>query len=74
MSTVYFSADHKIEHTWLALENPDGEDPSAITGMLKISASVQGPQDEQCKLEMWEGPEPKEAKMMMSAGGKRTFN
>ena len=43
MSAVYFSEDHKIEHVWLALQNPDGEDASQITGMLRVSASVQGP-------------------------------
>ena len=74
MSAVYFSEDHKLEHVWLALQNPDGEDASQITGMLRISASVQGPQDEQIKLEMFSGPEPKTAKTMMSASTKRTFN
>lgn len=42
--------------------------------MLKISVSVQGPNDEQVKLEAEAGPEPKEPKMMMSASSKRTFN
>ena len=74
MSKVYFSPDHKIEHVWLALQNPDGEDASQITGMLKISASVQGPNDEQVKLEAEQGPEPKDPKMMMSASSKRTYN
>ena len=42
--------------------------------MLKISAAVQGPNDEQVKLEAEQGPEPKDPKMMMSGGAKRTFN
>ena len=74
MSTIYFASEHKMEHVWLALQNPDAEDASRITGMLKVSASVQGPNDEQVKLEMQSGPEPKDAKMMMSASSKRTFN
>ena len=74
MSAVYFAPEHKMEHVWLALQNPDAEDASEITGMLKISASVQGPNDEQVKLDMFSGPEPKDPKMMMSASSKRTFN
>ena len=42
--------------------------------MLKISVCVQGPNDEQVKLEAESGPEPKDPKMMMSASSKRTFN
>ena len=42
--------------------------------MLKISVSAQGPNDEQVRLDMFSGPEPKDAKTMMSAGCKRTFN
>ena len=74
MSEIYFAPEHKMEHVWLALQNPDGEDASCITGMLKISVSCQGPADEQVKLDMFSGPEPKDAKMMMSASSKRTFN
>ena len=34
--------------------------------MLKMSVSVQGPNDEQVKLESESGPEPKNPRMMMS--------
>ena len=27
---MYFAEEHKIEHVWLALQNPDGEDASQI--------------------------------------------
>jgi hypothetical protein len=40
-----------MEHTWLALENPDSDDVSKIYGMLLCSVSVRGPNDEQFKLE-----------------------
>ena len=47
MTTVYFKDKHAIQHQWIALFNPEGEDFSEITGNLKISIAVQSPGDEQ---------------------------
>ena len=40
MTTVYFKEKHAIQHQWIALFNPEGEDFSEITGNLKISIAV----------------------------------
>ena len=40
MTTVYFKEKHAIQHQWIALFNPEGEDFSEITGNLKISMAV----------------------------------
>ena len=50
MTTVYFKEKHAMQHQWIALFNPEGEDFSEITGNLKISIAVQGPGDEQVQL------------------------
>lgn len=60
-----------MEHVWLALENAN-LDTTAIYGLLLCSLSVQGPKDEQIKLE----PQLKrsgDAKVMMGANAKRKF-
>jgi len=51
ISTVYFQEGHASQHQWIALSNPDGEDYSKVTGLLKVSLCVYGPGDEQTKLE-----------------------
>jgi len=66
LSSVYFQENHKIEHTWLGLDNPDAEDFENMKGLLKISASVTGPNDNAVKLESQMGAEPAEMKMFMS--------
>ncbi len=40
LSSIYFKEDHKIEHMWIGLENPDAEDFENMKGLLKISANV----------------------------------
>ena len=40
MTAVYFKEKHAIQHQWLALFNPEGEDFSEITGNLKVSISI----------------------------------
>lgn len=50
MTTVYFKDKHAIQHQWIAMFNPEGDDFSEITANLKISIAVQGPGDEQVQL------------------------
>ena len=73
LSTVYFKEKHKVEHRWIALENPDAEDFENMKGLLKISGSVLGPNDNAMRLESHYGPEPAIMKMLMSSNIKRTF-
>ena len=40
MTAIYFKEKHALQHQWLALMNPEGEDFSEITGNLKVSISV----------------------------------
>ena len=47
MASIYFKEKHALQHQWIALFNPGGEDFSEITGNLKISIAIQGPGDEQ---------------------------
>lgn len=74
LSSIYFQENHKVEHTWVALENPDAEDFENMKGLLKISANCVGPNDNAQKLEPAFGPEPAKMKMFMSSNIKRTFN
>ena len=73
LSSIYFNDDHKIEHQWVGLDNPDAEDFENMKGLLKISANVTGPNDNAQKLEPHVGPEPEKMKMFMSPSIKRTF-
>ena len=57
MTAVYFKEKHAIQHQWIALFNPEGEDFSDITGNLRISIAVQGPGDEQVQLNDQSGPD-----------------
>jgi len=43
---VYFKDKHTIQHQWIAISNPESDDCSEITGYLKLSINVQGPDDE----------------------------
>ena len=61
-----------MEHAWFALENSHSPDLSKIYGMLKASLSVQGPKDEQVKLEFQEGLDSTDL-LFMSAQAKRSF-
>ena len=61
MTTVYFKEKHAIQHQWLALYNPEGDDFSEITGNLKVSIAVQGPGDEQVQLNDQSGPDAADA-------------
>ena len=74
LSSIYFQENHKVEHQWVGLENPDAEDFENMKGLLKISANVIGPKDNAQKLEPHVGPEPDKMKMFMSPSIKRTFN
>lgn len=73
MTTVYFKAKHAIQHQWIALFNPEGEDFSEITGNLKISMSVQGPGDEQVQLNDQAGPDSVDQVVLMPAQIKKEF-
>ena len=73
LSSIYFSDNQKIEHQWVALDNPDAEDFENMKGLLKISANCTGPKDNAQKLEPHVGPEPAELKMFMSPSIKRTY-
>ena len=73
LSSIYFSENRKVEHTWVALDNPDAEDFENMKGLLKVSANVTGPKDNAQKLEASVGPEPDKMKMYMSPSIKRTF-
>ena len=72
MSTVYFKEAHRIEHIWMGLSNPDSENFTQVKGLLKASFSVQGPNDEQSKLEPQVGPDTAEV-ILMNSQLKRTF-
>ena len=74
LASIYFQENNKVEHVWVALENPDSEDFENMKGLLKISANVTGPKDNAQKLEQHVGPEPNQMKMFMSPSIKRTFN
>ena len=67
MTTVYFKEKHAIQHQWIALFNPEGEDFSEITGNLKISIAVQGPGDEQVQLNDQTGPDAADSVVLMPA-------
>ena len=73
MTTVYFKNKHAIQHQWIALFNPEGEDFSNITGNLKISIAVQGPGDEQVQLNDQSGPDSAGDEVMMPAQIKKEF-
>lgn len=73
MTTVYFKEKHAIQHQWIALFNPEGEDFSAITGNLKISMAVQGPGDEQVQLSDQAGPDSVDQVVLMPAQIKKEF-
>ena len=73
LSSVYFKENHKVEHVWMGLENPDSEDFENMKGLLKISANVTGPSDNAQKLEPQFGPEPAVLNMFISPSIKRTF-
>lgn len=40
MTSIYFKDKHAIQHQWIAMFNPEGEDFSEITGNLRISIAV----------------------------------
>ena len=44
-SYIYFMATHAMEHTWVAISNPNSEDYSSVAGFVKISVSIHGAQD-----------------------------
>ena len=73
MTAVYFKDKHVIQHQWIALFNPEGDDFSEITGHLKISIAVQGPGDEQVQLNDQSGPDNADQVMLMPAQIKKEF-
>lgn len=74
MASIYFKDKNKIEHQWVALDNPDCEDYENMKGLLKISANVTGPGDNAQKLEPHVGAEPEKMNMFMSPSIKRTYH
>ena len=44
-SYIYFMATHAMEHTWVAISNPNSKDYSSVAGFVKISVSIHGAQD-----------------------------
>jgi hypothetical protein len=72
MSSIYFMEQHKQEHIWVGLENSDSDDFSQVKGMLKMSLSVRGPNDEQKTLKPQEGPETS-GKLMLTSQTKQIF-
>lgn len=40
MTSIYFKDKHAIQHQWIAMFNPEGEDFSEITANLRISIAV----------------------------------
>lgn len=51
-SYIYFMKNHMMEHGWLAISNPNSEDFSQIQGLIKLSISIHGENDNPMKLEM----------------------
>ena len=73
MTSIYFKEKHAIQHQWIALFNPEGEDFSEITGNLKISIAIQGPGDEQVQLSDQAGPDSIGDVVLMPAQIKKEF-
>lgn len=48
---IYAMEDHALQNQWIALNNPEGEDPSEIKAYCKVSIAIQGPGDSSVKLE-----------------------
>ena len=40
VSKIYFMNNHALQHKWIALSDPYGDNYSEITGYLKVSISV----------------------------------
>ena len=45
ITTIYFAQNHTIQHQWVALNNPEAANYSELTGVLRLSLSVQGEGD-----------------------------
>lgn len=73
ITQVYFREKNSIQHQWVALFNPEGEDFSQVTGYLQVSIAVQGPGDEQVQLDDQTGPEAADQAVMMPAQIKKEF-
>ena len=73
VTAVYYKEKHAIQHQWIALFNPEGEDFSQVTGYLQVSIAVQGPGDEQVQLDDQIGPEAADQAVMMPAQIKKEF-
>ena len=72
VSSVYLAPDHKIEHTWVALTNPDSEILGKVTGILKVSMSVTGPGEKPSLLSLEIGKSDN-CKLLMAPSIKRKF-
>ena len=57
LSYIYFKKDHIMQHQWVAISNPNGEDYSTITGYIKLSISVVCTGDEQVQITDEDGME-----------------
>ena len=45
LSSIYFAEGRKVEHVWMALDNPDSDDFDSMKGLLKLSVNATGPKD-----------------------------
>jgi len=51
ITTIYFKDKHTIEHQWIALSNPESSNFTDLSGVLRLSISIQAEGDEQMQLE-----------------------
>lgn len=51
MLNIYYQAKHCLENKWLGMNHPKHE-PNKIRSIMKISAQLIGPDDDQSKLEL----------------------
>ena len=62
LNTIYLMKDHALMHTWIVMNNPEGENFGKVTAYLKLSITVCGPGDEQIPIE--DDPNPQEENYM----------
>jgi len=69
---IYFMKQHALLHQWLAMTNPESENPNEVTGYMKISISIATAGDEQIQIQEEVGAKDDE-KIMMSPALKPEF-
>ena len=70
-SYIYMMEDRTMLHQWVGLNNPDGEDFSAVAAFLKLSASIHGKDDK--PIELAEDDKPDSENMLMPAAIKPKY-